>query len=83
MEEQKRENDVEFIEIKETEFVENMVAREKKENKLHLISKIILSVIAFLIGAYVGYRVGAITGIICAIFLSYTACVTSDLYFKS
>lgn len=82
MEEQKTENDIEFVEIKETEFVENMVTQERGKDKLHLISKIILSVIAFLIGAYVGYRVGAITGIVCAIFLSYTACVTSDLYFK-
>lgn len=83
MEEQKMENDIEFIEIKETEFVKDMATLERRENKLHLISKIILSVIALLIGTYVGYRVGAITGIICAIFLSYTACVTSDLYFKS
>lgn len=83
MEEQKMENDIEFIEIKETEFVKDMVTRERRENKLHLISKIILSVIALLIGAYVGYRLGIVTGIICAIFLSYTACVTSDLYFKS
>lgn len=83
MEEQKMENDIEFIEIKETEFVKDMVTQERRENKLHLISKIILSVIALLIGAYVGYRLGIVTGIICAIFLSYTACVTSDLYFKS
>lgn len=83
MEEEKMENDIEFIEIKETEFVKDMVTREKRGNKLHLISKIILSIIAFLIGVYVGYRLGIVTGIICAIFLSYTACVTSDLYFKS
>ena len=83
MEEQKMENDIEFIEIKETEFVKDMATQERRKDKLHLISKIILSVIALLLGAYVGYRLGAITGIICATFLSYTACVTSDLYFKS
>ena len=88
MEEQKTEDNVEFIEVKETELVEDTelveetVIEEKKDSKLHSISKTVLSILSLLVGAYVGYRLGIITGVICAGFLSYTACVILDLCFK-